>query len=194
MLPEPRLLLGCVLLAACQSEKRPTVDSSTAANLDWLVEQTNPRDSLVLVAMALSDTVARDGPIRLAYFIRNDGDPSLLRHDSDWIGFDVIAPSGAITPMVGPTANIFAGPLPEITLPHGGILGQRVDLTCVKYLYSSARARCYYRFVFREAGEYKVVVRYSPPQLAPEATGQPTQRSGPKWLPLSSDTVRFIVR
>jgi hypothetical protein len=138
--------------------------------------------------------VARGGPIRLAYFIRNDGDPSSLRHDSDFIEFDVIAPSGTTTSKVEPTANIFVGAEAEITLPHGGILGQRVDLTCVKFLYASADAPCYYHFVFREVGEYKVVVRYSPPPLPPEAIGQSIRRSGAKWQPLSSDTIRFIVR
>ena len=128
----------------------------------------------------------------MAYFIRNDGNPSSLRHDSDFIEFDVVAPSGRIASRVGPTANIFIGAEAEITLPHGGILGQRIDLTCVKFLYASAAAPCYYGFVFPEVGEYKVVVRYSPPP--PEAIGQPIRRSDTKWQPLSSDTVRFIVR
>jgi hypothetical protein len=189
------LLLLCALsLTACNSERRPNVESSTT-NVDWLLEQRNPRDSLVLVAIPSSDTAARGGPIRLAYFIRNDGvNPASLRHDNLFIDFDVIAPSGSIASKIEATVNLFVGAVAEVTLPPGGILGQRVDLTCMTFLYSPADAPCYHQFVFQETGEYRVVVRYSPPPLPPEAIGRPIQRSGTKWQPLSSDTIRFIVR
>lgn len=186
------LLLGAIGLTFCKPNESLQVHADTSARLDWLLKSKS-EDSLVLIAIALRDTVQRGGPVEVAYFVRNDGEPSALRHDTDFIDFDVIGPSGVVS-KVGAIANVYAGRAAEVTLPTRGILGQVVDLACVKFLYSPAAAPCYYEYPFREAGEYQIVVRYAPPQLSPETTGQATQRAGGKWQPLSSDTIRVVVR
>ena len=187
------MLAGAVGAMSCGSENPPAVRSTTQTTLPSFLLRSNA--PLILAGVPLSDTVERGGPVVLAYFFRNNGPSAALRNDTHWIEFDVIAPSGARVTPVKRSDDVFDPTAGETILPTGGVLGQVVDLTCVRLLYVPAEdSPCYYRYSFAQGGDYRIVVRYSPPNFRSEGEPDQRQRQGTKWQPLSSDTVRVTIR
>lgn len=172
-------LLASVAVSLISAGSAPT-QTGGSADAD-----TGGSPALQLSVSAVRNVTEKADSIEIEYLVRNLGGPITFANLPEAYDIDVLDPRGSpLRPrQIADYEPPVLGTLVDVRVPRGGLIGQRVRLTCISngyYEHLPSRDWCGWGFEFTTRGEYKIVVRYAEPKEG--------------GLVLMSDTARIVYR
>lgn len=178
------VLLSFAFLSACTSSA-PDSGGLTLHDREALLSKRLAR-GLEMRAFLSRDTVDRNEPVEVLFFIVNGPTPMPFLNHPSRIGVTVETESGASAPISSSHAvDATPGTQVQLTLPANGIFGQRENLYCIEnsgYAPRRQPGSCEVQYDLSSPGRYRVIVQYSAP------------RDGPFAHPVIADTAMLVVK
>lgn len=171
--------IAMALLVGCGAEAREEVVEARAPQ-EFL--ELRAGDGLSLEGFALQPVVRAGDSVFVGYVIRNGGPARRLVLDPRFFEVRLIGPNGAFASKPAESWTGSTGDESVVVLPHLGIIGRVFALPCGNPGFSSVETCTGSASLV--AGEYRVVLSYSPP------TPPDSREVG---INLTSDTVRLRV-